>query len=119
MTTPHPTSPDRSFFERYLAAWSAGDVDALMAWFHDDIDFRDTTLGHGAKGLERMRRFVETAFHSFPDGRFRLISHVCDGDTFAMEWSMQPGDIPGVSFGRLADQRVAEQRDYWDGRKLP
>ena len=32
---------------------------------------------------------------------------------------MQPGDIPGVSFGRVVDGRIAEQRDYWDGRLIP
>ncbi|MFZ9675392.1 MAG: nuclear transport factor 2 family protein [Ilumatobacteraceae bacterium] len=113
------TSFDRSFFERYLAAWSAGDIDAMMTWFTDDIDFRDMTMKHGARGSEKMRRFVEASFASFPDGRFRLDSHVCDGDTFAMEWTMQPGDIPGVSFGRVVDGRIAEQRDYWDGRLIP
>jgi hypothetical protein len=36
-----------------------------------------------------------------------------------MEWVMHPAGINGVSFGRIVDGRIAEQRDYWDGRVLP
>ncbi|CAB4581376.1 unannotated protein [freshwater metagenome] len=110
---------DRSFFHRYLSAWGARDVDALMAFFTDDVVFRDTTTGHGATGSAKMRRFAEASFASYPDSHFELRTHVCDGTTFAMEWVMRPGDIPGVSFGRIIDGRIAEQRDYWDGRLLP
>jgi hypothetical protein len=110
---------DRAFFSQYLDAWGSGDVDALMTWFTDDIDFRDTTTRHGARGIERMRRFAEASFASFPDSRFELVSCVSDGRSFAMEWIMRPADIPGVSFGRLDGRRVAEQRDYWDGRLMP
>lgn len=109
---------DREFFRRYLAAWGAGDVDALMTFFTDDIVFRDMTMGHGASGGAKMRRFAEYSFDSFPGAGFELVSHVCDGRSFAMEWLMRPGDIPGVSFGSLVGDRICEQRDYWDGRRL-
>lgn len=110
---------DGDFFRRYLAAWGAGDVDALMNFLTDDIVFRDVTMGHGASGAAKMRRFAELSFASFPDARFELVSHVTDGRSFAMEWVMHPGDVPGVSFGSLVGDRVCEQRDYWDGRRLP
>jgi hypothetical protein len=113
------TVVDRSFFHRYLDAWGAHDVDALMAFFTDDIAFRDTTTGHGATGTSKMRRFVEASFASYPVSRFELRSHVCDAGSFAMEWVMHPAGINGVSFGRIVDGRIAEQRDYWDGRVLP
>jgi hypothetical protein len=115
--TVHVTTVDASFFRRYLDAWSSGDVDHLMTFLTDDIVFRDMTLGHGASGAQKMRRFAEYSFASFPDSRFELVSHVSDGRSFAMEWMMRPGDIPGVSFGRLVGDRVSEQRDYWDGRR--
>ncbi|MFM8564254.1 MAG: nuclear transport factor 2 family protein [Acidimicrobiia bacterium] len=110
---------DRGFFTDYLAAWGAGDVDGLLAWFTDDVEFRDMTTRHGASGIDRMRRFVEAAFSSFPDARFELVDCVSDGRSFAMEWVMRPGDVPGASFGRLVGGRVAVQHDYWDGRLVP
>jgi len=108
---------DHEFFRRYLATWGEGDVDRLMAFFTDDIVFRDMTMGHGASGVTKMRRFAEYSFESFPGASFELVSHVCDGQSFAMEWVMKPGDIPGVSFGSLDGDRIREQRDYWDGRR--
>ncbi len=113
------TRVDESFFRDYLRAWGDGDIDALMRFFTDDVMFLDTTTGHGASGVVRMRRFAEASFAAYPDSRFELIAHVCDGHSFAMEWVMHPAGIAGVSFGRVNAGRIAEQRDYWNGRSLP
>jgi hypothetical protein len=88
-----------------------------MAFFTDDIEFEDTTLGHAASGAEQMRRFVAAAFRTVPDARFDYVRHLSTGREYAIEWIMQPMNVRGVSIGRLRDGRICEHRDYWDGSK--
>ena len=104
-----------TFFADYLAAWGTLDVDAVMRFFTDDIDFADTTLGHGAIGSVKMRRFVEASFAAVPDAHFEYVHHFVSGDDYAIVWVMQPMGIEGVSIGRLRDGLICHHRDYWNG----
>ena len=106
-----------NFFSDYLAAWDTLDVDHVMAFFTDDIEYQDTTIGHGATGAKRMRRFVEASFANVPDARFEYVRHHTTGDHYAIEWIMQPMGVPGVSVGSLRDGKICANRDYWNGAK--
>jgi ketosteroid isomerase-like protein len=106
-----------NFFADYLAAWESGDVEAVMAFFTDDIAFEDTTLGHGANGADQMRRFVAASFRTVPGARFEYVRHHSTGSEYAIEWIMQPMNVRGVSVGRLRHGKICEHRDYWDGAK--
>ncbi len=104
-----------SWFERYLASWESLDVEAVLAWFTDDIEFEDTTLGHGASGIGQMRKFVKASFRNVPDGRFEFVRGHDNGVGYAMEWIMQPMNVRGVSIGQLRDGKICNNRDYWNG----
>ena len=104
-----------NFFADYLASWATLDLETVMAFFTDDIVYRDMTIGHGASGIDEMRRFTRHSFKNMPDASFDYIRHVTDGTTYAMEWVMQPMNIPGVSFGVMRDGKICENRDYWNG----
>lgn len=104
------------FFTDYFAAWESLDVERLLGWYTDDIVFEDTTLGHGATGIDQMRRFVSASFRQVPDARFVYVSHVATDTGFALEWVMEPMGVRGLSIGTLRDGRIAAQRDYWNGR---
>ncbi|HEY4332546.1 MAG TPA: nuclear transport factor 2 family protein [Ilumatobacteraceae bacterium] len=104
-----------TWFERYLSSWETQDVDAVLAWFTDDCVMEDTTLGHGAQGLEAMRTFVRASFRNVPEGRFEFVRGHDDGHSFAIEWVMQPMGVRGASVGQLRDGKIAVQRDYWYG----
>ena len=43
-----------NFFSEYLASWETLDVDQVMAFFTDDIEYHDTTIGHGSLGKPRI-----------------------------------------------------------------
>jgi ketosteroid isomerase-like protein len=107
-----------NFFSDYLAAWDTLDVDAVMAFFTDDIEYRDTTIGHGAKGAKQMRRFVEASFTNVAHARFDYVGHVATEEDYAIEWVMQPMGVGGVSIGALRDGKICKNRDYWDGAKF-
>jgi ketosteroid isomerase-like protein len=103
-----------NFFADYLAAWSV-DADAVMAFFAEDIEYRDMTIGHGASGTKRMRRFVEASFQNVPDAYFDYVGHHSTGTDYAIEWIMQPMGVPGVSVGTVRDGKICANRDYWNG----
>jgi hypothetical protein len=104
-----------NFFADYLAAWETLDVDKVMAFFTDDIEYRDMTIRHGAKGAEKMRRFVAASFANVPDARFEYLRHHSTGTHYAIEWIMHPMGVEGVSVGELRDGRICRNRDYWNG----
>ena len=106
-----------NFFEDYLASWETLDVDAVMAFFTDDIEYEDTTIGHGASGAKRMRRFIEASFHNVPDAKFEYIGSHSTDEAYAVEWIMLPMNVRGVSIGSLRDGKICANRDYWNGAK--
>jgi ketosteroid isomerase-like protein len=106
-----------NFFEHYLASWETLDVEAVMAFFTDDIVYEDTTIGHGATGAKQMRRFIEGSFRNVPDARFDYVGSHSTGEEYAIEWVMQPMDVRGVSIGALRDGKICANRDYWNGAK--
>ena len=111
-----------NFFSDYLAAWATNDVDLVMRYFSDDVEFLDVTMGHGAKGVSEMRTFVENSFLFVPDATFEYLRHFESGDDYAIEWVMrlQPSDpgIPGVSIGRRTNGLISRHRDYWNGAAM-
>ena len=102
-------------FIDYFKAWDDLDVDAVLAFFTDDVVYEDTTINHGATGREQMRRFVQSSFDNLSNVTFDYVGEVTTDDAFAVEWVMQPMNVRGVSIGKLRDGKIAEQRDYWDG----
>ena len=106
---------DSNMFVDYFKAWDALDMEAVLAFFTDDIVYEDTTVKHGASGTKQMRRFIQGSFDNVPDAKFDYVGHVMTDDGFAVEWVMQPMNVRGVSIGKLRDGKIAEQRDYWDG----
>jgi ketosteroid isomerase-like protein len=104
-----------SFFTDYFHAWDTLDLDGVLSFFTDDIVYEDTTIKHGASGMDQMRRFVQASFDNVPNARFDHISSVVTDDAFAVEWVMQPMKVRGVSIGTLRDGKISTQRDYWNG----
>jgi SnoaL-like domain len=95
----------------------AHDLERVMAFFTDDIEYRDTTIGHGASGGRRMRRFIQASFDNVPDARFEYVRHHTTGDDYAIEWIMHPMGVVGVSIGSLRAGKICANRDYWNGAK--
>lgn len=104
-----------SFFVDYLAAWDTLDVDNVMAFFTEDIEYADTTIGHGARGTKQMRNFVRGSFENVPEARMQYVRHFATDTDYALEWVMNPMGVPGVSVGKLRDGKICENRDYWNG----
>lgn len=107
-----------TFFRDYFTAWDDLDLEGVLAFFTDDIVYEDTTIEHGATGIAQMRKFVQASFDNVSDAKFDHVGDVVNGDSFAVEWVMQPMGIRGVSIGKLRDGKICEQRDYWNGARF-
>src|SRR5689334_5822476 len=60
----------REFVRRYLAAWNAGDTDALAQLITDDIVWADPALPQPARGVPAVQEFMRESRRAFPDLRF-------------------------------------------------
>lgn len=104
-----------TWYKDYLDAWNRLDLDTIVTFVTDDVNYEDTTLGHGAQGKDQLKKFIRASFANVPDARFDFVSGYDNGDGYAIEWVMQPMGVRGVSVGRLRDGKIAENRDYWNG----
>ena len=109
----------REFGERYQAAWSAHDPDAVAACVTEDIVWEDPALPEPAIGRAEVAEFVRTSVTAFPDLRFSepgapAISE--DGLVAYVPWRMTgtntgPIDPPGFApTGRTIE---VEGVDLW------
>jgi ketosteroid isomerase-like protein len=106
---------EQQWFKDYLDSWATNDVDAVLAFAHDDIVYEDTTIGHAARGIQGFRKFVAASFRNVPDASFDYVHLETMGDAYFLEWVMQPMGVRGVSVGRRADGKMIDNRDYWNG----
>lgn len=116
--------------DEWAKAWSAHDIERLVALFTDDCVYEDVALQAVNRGKAELRTFVEQTFATIPDFSLDLTSRFASGDRGAIEWTMsgtQQVDIPGVpatgkSFSSLRAVTIVEFRggrihrntDYWD-----
>jgi len=107
-----------TWFEEYLASWESGEVANVTAWVTDDVAFEDVGAGHKLNGKTAMAAFVLASFKAVPDARFDFVGGAELGDSYFMEWVMQPVGIRGVSVGTRRGGKIATNRDYWNGKLL-
>jgi uncharacterized protein (TIGR02246 family) len=104
-----------SLIRDYFAAWSGRDAEAVAAFVTDDVEFEDVTAGHTSHGRHQFRRFVEICYRRVPEASYDVVDSRVLGDTYWVEWVMQPMGVRGASVGTLRDGRIAANRDYWNG----
>jgi steroid delta-isomerase-like uncharacterized protein len=123
----------RAWIQRYLDAWNARDVDAVMGFLDEDVVFADVPLGAVARGAAEMRDFVARILTAYSSDFHRELGPVVVADerSYAFEFSekgtndLAPAasrfpatgrqfSLAAVSIGRLRNGRIVEHKDYWD-----
>jgi ketosteroid isomerase-like protein len=112
----------RALMERLTAAQNAGDVDAMVACFHDDYRSEQPLFPARAfTGVEQVRANWSALLAAIPDFRAELVRTAVDGDTVFAEvrWTGtkadgKPLDERGVFIGGVRDERIAWARLYVD-----
>ena len=75
-------TPEEHLIQRYLNAFNRHDIEGVMACFHDHTLVIDAQ-GHHIAGQDAVRRYYETSFALFPDGRCDL---ACSPAMMARVW---------------------------------
>jgi steroid delta-isomerase-like uncharacterized protein len=91
----------RETIERYNDAWSAHDVDAIVALHTPDMVFENHTAGERAEG-PAVRDHIAAIFANWPDLRFTTRRLYIGDDVVVSEWTAR---------ATAADGRRLE----WDG----
>jgi steroid delta-isomerase-like uncharacterized protein len=112
--------------EQYEAAWNAHDVEALVALCAPDCRYTDVAFRMTWEGHDGIRQMFQATVEFHPDVEVIRHSGFRDGRNYVWEWTMsgtvagQWVSYRGISAGTLDEQdRVVEQRDYWNPKDIP
>ena len=102
-------------------AWAAKDVDAIVALYADDAQYRALVLREPERGVAGVRDYLERNFAIEHDIECRFGAPIAEGDRAAVEWwatyreEGQLLTLAGATFLRFDDAGlVIDHRDYWN-----
>ena len=88
----------RAFSDRWLAAWNARDLEAILGHFTDDVMFTSPVAdqlmeGSGGviQGKDRLREYRAAGLERNPDLHFELIDRYDGGDTLVLNYRNERG----------------------------
>ncbi|WP_343520435.1 nuclear transport factor 2 family protein [Sphingomonas sp.] len=97
--------------DRWIAAFNAGDADALAALYHDDA-VNHQVANAPVEGRDAIRAMFAAEFAA-AEMVCIPVNRMADGEWAAMEWR-DPKGFRGCGFFRVVDGRIQLQRGYWD-----
>lgn len=112
----------REFGERYLAAWNAGDDEAVAACTSADVVWRDPALPGPARGRAGVAQFVRDSVRAFPDLSFAEAGEpaiAADGKAAYIPWLMtatNTGPIEPPGFAATGRSITVRGFDVWEFR---
>jgi steroid delta-isomerase-like uncharacterized protein len=120
----------KELLERHFKAWSAGDVEGIVACFSADAGMEDLGVEARFNGREGIRQMAARVLAAIPDLRWTPRRICVDGSTAVTEWHMggthqgdlprigpgtgNPFSVPGVSIDEVRDGLIQQHRDYWN-----
>ena len=117
----------RDTLVRFMAAWNARDVDALMACMADDCAFHASVgpevQGRRFIGRDAVRASYAAMFDTFPDAAWTADNHHVAGDTGLSEWRFigtdktgEQVDVQGCDIFRFSGDLIALKDSYRKNR---
>ena len=119
------TEGPRAVAEAYWRDESARDIDAVMAHYHPDAEFREPG-GLVRKGHAEIRAYYEASAAAFPGLWVVIDTDVVIGDRGALEWRAELTDHAGVHYPAsgvnivdVRDGKFTSVHSYFDTRSIP
>lgn len=117
----------RATLQRFMAAWNARDVNALMACMAEDCAFHASggpdAEGRRHIGRDAVRASYAAMFDTFPTAAWTADSHHVTGDTGLSEWRFTGTDkhgttvdVQGCDIFRFAGDLIALKDSYRKNR---
>jgi hypothetical protein len=83
----------KAIAERYFAAWTAQDLDAIVAMHTDETQFWAHLGGDPVVGRDAVRATFAQLFESFPDFGYETYRVLHGDDHWVLDWALTSGDI--------------------------
>ncbi len=110
----------KKLYQKYVAAWLAHDVEAVVSFFTDDCVYEDVALGVLNRGKSEVRAFVQATLAAIPDFKIEPKSVFATVDRLGSELIMtgtQTGDFPGIpATGKSFSVPVASIMEFQNGK---
>ena len=107
-------------------AFNARDVDAILSYFADDVEWLmargpEAKDGRRLKGRQAIGDTLRARFEVIPDMRWEEMQHFIDGERAASEWvvrgtNRQTGEkieLLGCDLWAFRDGKVVKKDTYW------
>jgi steroid delta-isomerase-like uncharacterized protein len=122
----------RRVFEDWFAAWSAHDVEKLVALFAEDCTWEDIPNGV-YRGRQEVEALARNTYKMVPDLHLEIRDRWIGEGWFIAEWQAtgtNAGDVPGIrasgnrfrmrgaSVLVLRDDKIHRYSSYWDTRSM-
>jgi len=115
---------DVAVLEAFLAAFNRHDVDAIMAFFHEDCVFETprgpAPGGRRLVGKDQAREGIEARLAGIPDIRYIDDRHWVAGDRGVSEWTITGTDtdghaveVRGCDLLEFRDGKISRKDSYW------
>ncbi|HWM33075.1 MAG TPA: nuclear transport factor 2 family protein [Pseudolysinimonas sp.] len=98
------TLSTREVIDGIFADAATGDLEAVLAWWHDEGTLEDVTIGQAFVGKAALREYLDMYYRALPDVVYEPIRLIVSGETAMVEW-MQPARVSGSFDGVAADGR--------------
>src|SRR5215207_11209781 len=110
--------------QRFLDAFNAHDVDAIMSFFTEDCVF-DTPRGPAPGGLrlvgrQQVRGGIQARFDGIPDIHYGDDRHWICGDRGVSEWTIrgtqttgEPIEVRGCDLFEFTDGKISRKDSFW------
>ncbi|WP_411358316.1 nuclear transport factor 2 family protein [Pseudidiomarina salilacus] len=97
-------------------------IDTLGELYHQDVTFIDPI--HQVHGLDDLQKYFKATMENVEQCHFAFTEFAENGDHFFVNWQMrlmhpkladgQEIVLPGVSHLEMKDDKIIQQRDYYD-----
>jgi hypothetical protein len=111
----------RRWRDTWERAWPAKDVDAIVALYSDEVEYRALVHRDPELGLTGVRGYLQREFGVENEIECRFGQPVVGGDRAAVEWWaswVEEGrelTLAGATFLRFDEEGlVVDHRDYWN-----
>jgi ketosteroid isomerase-like protein len=95
-----PTPDPQTFADEWVRAWNAHDVEAVLAHFHDDVEFTSPVAARVlpesngvVRGKDALRRYWTTALTMVPDLHFDVVGVYRGESTLVINYRNHRGEL--------------------------
>jgi hypothetical protein len=95
-----PTPDPQTFADEWVRAWNAHDVEAVLAHFHDDVEFTSPVAARVllesngvVRGKDALRHYWTTALTTVPDLHFDVVGVYRGESTLVINYRNHRGEL--------------------------